>query len=310
MCPLDCGTCNKKVSQTGIPIKCSNCNLLYHQKCCLISNFSFKKLLEKDLDWFCELCNDDTFPFSNVSQDFTDLFKDSDPDQIKPTKKSKCNYCLKKVKQNVTFVHCHSCTCFYHLACMNLRGNDLPLPIDWQCPQCSLKALPFSHISDENMLLGFHGLSVTDTDKLSNIPGFTIQTLLDEMPDQDFSTDDFLSNSIESKYYTPAKFLSEKFSSKSFSLIHLNISSLQRHIDELVTLLSLLNHSFDVICVTETRLHGDPLVNVNIDGYDFVHTPTPSQCGGVGIFVKNTIEYEIMKSLTLSQLNVFESIFH
>ena len=75
------------------------------------------------------------------------------------------------------------------------------------------------------MLLGFHGLSVTDSEKLSNIPGFTIQTRLDEMPDQDFSTDDFLSNSIESKYYTPAKFLSEFFSSKSFIYPKLSLIS-------------------------------------------------------------------------------------
>ena len=107
----------------------------------------------------------------------------------------------------------------------------------------------------------------------------------------------------------PGEFLSANFSKKSFSLIHLNISSLQRHIDELVTLLSILDHPFNVICVTETRLHDDPLTNIQIEGYNFVHTPTSSQCGGVGIFIKENIEYEIVNKHTLSLDNIFQSIF-
>ena len=306
MCTLAlCGSCDKQVSQKGVPIKCFNCNLLFHQRCCIISTYCYKKLIDNNIEWFCEDCNSITFPFSNVTNlELADLFKDND-DQIQPSRKSKCNFCLKKVKQNVSFAHCGSCSCFYHLACMNLKKKDFPLNKNWECSQCTLKTLPFSHVSEEEMLLWFHGLSIADTDSLKNIPSFTIQSLLDELPGQNFTTDDFLSNSIESKYYTPATFLNQKFSKKSFSLIHLNISSLQRHFDELITLLSLLDHSFDIICITETRLHdGDPLTNINMEGYEFVHSPTSSHCGGAGIFIRNTLDYEIIKNLTVSQHNL------
>ena len=93
-------------------------------------------------------------------------------------------------------------------------------------------------------------------------------------------------------------------------MIHLNIASLQRHIDELRTFLSILDHPFQIICISETRLHDDqPLSNIEIDGYEFIHTKTTSQCGGVGIYIKSGIEYEIINNLSLSHHNISESIF-
>jgi len=118
-----------------------------------------------------------------------------------------------------------------------------------------------------------------------NIPSFSVQSLLDKLPGQTFSTDEFLSDSITSKYFTPGEFVSTNFSKKQFSIFHLNIASLQLHIDELRSFLSNLKHRFKVICISETRLHDvTPLVNVDIDGYTFEHTPTSSQCGGTGIY--------------------------
>ena len=88
-----------------------------------------------------------------------------------------------------------------------------------------------------------------------------------------------MSNSILFRYYSTSDILSAKFSNKRFSIFHLNISSLQKHIDELRTMLMGTNENFDVICISETRLHNEvPLSNIAIDGYDFIHSPTPKQC--------------------------------
>ena len=65
-----------------------------------------------------------------------------------------------------------------------------------------------------------------------------------------------------------------------------------------------------MICITETRLYEEkPLANISIDGYEFVHTPTKTQCGGAAIFIKTGIEYEILNNLTLSLENMSESVF-
>ena len=125
---------------------------------------------------------------------FQFIYKNGQP---KPTKKTKCNHCSKRVNQNA-FVYCKNCTKFYHLSCSNTKSKDFPLPKDWHCNKCSLKCLPFSTITDDNLLLNLQGLSSENTERLSNLPSFSIQSLLDQLPGQNFSTDDFLSDSIES----------------------------------------------------------------------------------------------------------------
>ena len=103
------------------------------------------------------------------------------------------------------------------------------------------------------------------------------------------------SNFGQSGHTVPTQFISKKLSKRSFTMIHLNIASLQGHIDELRSLLTLLNHPFDVICITETRLQEpSPLVNIEIPGYDFHHTPTLTQCGRVGMYIKSIHEYEVL----------------
>ena len=86
------------------------------------------------------------------------------------------------------------------------------------------------------------GFDEETTDFLKDVPSFSIQTLIDQLPGKNFDTDEFISDTIESKYYSPAEFISAKIPKKLFSIFHLNIASLQGHIDELKSLLTLLNH--------------------------------------------------------------------
>ena len=119
-----------------------------------------------------------------------------------------------------------------------------------------------------------------------------------------------MSNTILSKYYTTSDLLSAIFSNRNLAIFHLNISSLQKHIDELRTLLMCTNSNFDVICISETRLHNEvPLSNIQIDGYDFIHSTSLTQCGVSGMYIKKGIEYSILDKLTQSHKDVCESIF-
>ena len=158
------------------------------------------------------------FLFSNIeTNDLIDTFSIViQNDQPKPGKKTKCNHCSRKVKQNVSVVYCRICSQFYHLKCSNINKDNFPLPDTWHCNSCSINDLPFSNISNDNLILNLQGLSDNSINQLTNLPSFTIQSLLDQLPGQNFSTDDFLSDSIESKYYTPAQFINEKFSKKLF----------------------------------------------------------------------------------------------
>ena len=71
--------------------------------------------------------------------------------------------------------------------------------------------------------------------------------------------------------------------------MHINISSLHAHLDELKELLLALKIRPALIFICETRIRNKPLLNVNIDGYLFMHKSSPTQAGGVGIYARNDI---------------------
>ena len=73
-----------------------------------------------------------------------------------------------------------------------------------------------------------------------------------------------------------------KLQKKQFSLMHLNISSLQYHFEELNDLLETSKTKFSVIGITESRLKKGitPISNINLQNYKIEHTPTESEKGG------------------------------
>jgi len=130
------------------------------------------------------------------------------------------------------------------------------------------------------------------------------------MKGQHHPTDDFVSNTVNSRYFTPLQFKNERFGKKQLSMAHLNIASLQSHIEELRTLLTILEYPFDVIAITETRLHEqEPLIDIALAGYNFIHTPTKTQNGGAALYIKKSIEYDMLNNMSVSIEDVCESIF-
>ena len=127
-----------------------------------------------------------------------------------------------------------------------------------------------------------------------SLPSFKIKSLLDKIPGNiSIQTQEFLTNSISSKYYSPNDFITSKISKNCFSIFHLNIASLEGHHDDLVSLLSVLDFNFDIIGITESKIRNDkPIKNINIDGYKYEFTPTETSFGGTTIYVRDVYEYK------------------
>ena len=89
------------------------------------------------------------------------------------------------------------------------------------------------------------------------------------------------------------KFYNEDLQGAEY-ILHLNIHSLELHIEELRIVLKLLEFDFDIICLTETKLKKNvaPKSDISIESYQYpVGTPTEASKGGVLIFVKEGIDY-------------------
>ena len=304
-----CSHCNHYISARPILITCSECNSHFHVKCAGIATRNFS--ISNAHGWLCHACNFSIFPMASLSdEDVINEFSLYAAQSSAPRKKTKCGSCKKGFAINNPFAFCNNCSNFYHLKCSDLKKQNFPLKSDWQCDHCCLLNLPYASINDDVLSLTTKGYDDESILHLKNYPSFSIKTLLDEMPGQKIETDEFISDTIQSKYYTPAEFISTKFNKKSFTIIHLNISSLYAHIDELRTLVQLLNHPFDVICISETRIHEDmPLTNIEIENYSFYHTPTPSHCGGVAIYIKSNLECELLTKYSTVHPSICESIF-
>ena len=97
----------------------------------------------------------------------------------------------------------------------------------------------------------------------------------------------------------------------NFSLLHLNIRSLQANLDRLTELLSCLSSQFSVIAITETWLH-DTNHLVDIENYNFIHKHcTSSYGGGIGLYLSKQLPFKNRPDLCLesNNNNIVESLF-
>ena len=120
-------------------------------------------------------------------------------------------------------------------------------------------------------------------------------------------------NPINSKYYNLSEFNQIKHDqSASFSLLHTNLASINKHFDELTHILTEIKTKFDIIGISEHKLNDvqTPLLNLDIPGYhSFTFDSSNATHGGTGIFIKNSIIFNRRDDLKFYSLGDFESTF-
>ena len=118
---------------------------------------------------------------------------------------------------------------------------------------------------------------------------------------------------IQCNYYSAEEFQRKKFdSSREFSILHLNIHSVEAHIEELRIALQIINYEFDFICLTESKLkkNSEPKIDIKIPNYQCpIGTPTEATKGGVLIYAKVGINVEPRDDLTIYKEKELESYF-
>ena len=71
-------------------------------------------------------------------------------------------------------------------------------------------------------------------------------------------------------------------------------------------MLSLIPHKPDILCITETRIANVPLINISIPGYKFFHRNSATVIGGVGIYINDSLKFEIIDDFNLDIAGVEE----
>ena len=221
-----------------------------------------------------------------------------------------CSICTKKIKtENAHF--CPNCKRRSHAKCNGIETKFIKNV--WLCKICRQNAFPNLDSSDElpigkdiSYLKSYFEHLNSISDSFSNF-----DSQIDDQSD-DSIFDDRMTN-FNCKYYSPEQFLSLPHKKHSLSSFHLNISSLQKHHDNLTSLLSRLNHSFDILAISETRckakIDGSDLT---INGFKSFDTPAVSAVGGTALFISKSLSSkprEDLSKLIYSDSGNLESTF-
>ena len=127
----------------------------------------------------------------------------------------------------------------------------------------------------------------------------------------DIDDDELSTNTVDSKYHDISQLNSlNPDLSSSFRMFHVNIASLNKHIDDLKLILFALEFKFDIIGISEHtfREGSTPKNNIDIPGYQtFMIQPIESSHGGTGFYLTNYINYIERHDLALNSMGNFES---
>ena len=150
---------------------------------------------------------------------------------------------------------------------------------------------PFPGLNDYNL----HNVTSdipwysTNNDKLSFKPPHNLTDLYNKFNDLTNSINEESDDQVNCRYYNidEIKDLSKGIDDKSLSLFHLNISSLNKHIDNLENPLTSSNIDFDIIGISETRISDSYYASkLNLNNYSLEQCPTASNAGGTILYIK------------------------
>ena len=96
----------------------------------------------------------------------------------------------------------------------------------------------------------------------------------------------------DTKYFSPEAFEKNVDFSNSFSILHLNIRSLNKNMENFKIFLSKFSHEFDVICLTETWCKENEISQFHLPNFKAIHQFRNSgkeNGGGICILVNNRL---------------------
>ena len=284
--------CNLIVTKDDKTIKCNKCNKLIHTKC--------NRLTNKQYNYYQTNLNE-VFECKNCSM---------------------CSVCEKNVAKNHLAIECDICSKWIHIKCNKFSKKDYSTYLDdktlkFYCIKCLRDTLPALGLNDNEFNLTMNGIDFPEEINVNEIylNDSQIETInkINKAISNGFTCnkDDTDSENdvpiVDCKYYTTDELNIQNFNStKHFSVLHLNIHSVEFHIEEFRIILQLLNLKFDFICLIESKIRKDinPKTDITIDGYKHpIGMPTEATKGGVLIYVKNGINYKPREDLNMHRPN-------
>ena len=243
-----------------------------------------------------------------------------------------CNICQKKVLRHSYHLKCHNCWDLVHLNCLPSvdRGESIYANREtgtWYCTKCIGQILPYNHIFDDCDFLSAlsENWSLTNTlpiDMITNQNHLFLpfelnesesHPLLDADPDMQYYNNQYNSVLYSCDYYLEDscndKIKKEGISNTAFSLLHSNIRSAVRNLQNFESYLASIDHQFKIIALSESWLKDHNFDLYNLKNYNAEHKCRPLRGGGgVSLYIHESQEYFLRDDICVNN-NILESLF-
>ena len=242
-----------------------------------------------------------------------------------------CSVCSKVVKNHQPAILCPYCNLWSHNKCNSVTNKEYKIHqknIDepFCCQKCfeeiafnSLNSTEFQSFLKFDVIETENGsdikLTPTPTQKIiiDKLNSLMQQQYIKDDKENDYSNqpDNEFDHPLTCSYFTCDDFVDAKIeASKNFSILHLNIHSIQLHIEELRVVLRALNYKFDVVAISESKLKCDPKIDISLSGYHSPYCkPTEAEKGGTILYVSNELTVKPRKDLEIYESKELESNF-
>ena len=87
---------------------------------------------------------------------------------------------------------------------------------------------------------------------------------------------------------------------KSFLVAHFNTRSLAKNKNLREEFITEINHSPEVIGISETKINENISLNLQIPNYLFFHNDSSTNAGGTGMYIKQNLKYKLRQDLSLN----------
>ena len=182
---------------------------------------------------------------------------------------------------NQNAIECEVCCRWIHIKCNKFDKKEYILYQNdptrtFFCIDCLSDALPLNNANDNEFKLTMQGINCPKVIEIDSmfLSSYEMEKTI-ELNQAIENFDNFEEDEIDScsnkcKYFSPESFRNLRIDkNNTFSILHLNIHSVEAHIEEFRTTLKMISFNFDFICLSESKIRYNinPKSDINIDGY-------------------------------------------
>ena len=317
---LACGICYANCYFDD-KLQCSLCDKYSHRSCLKVSKLQFNYSIEHKVDKaICSYkCCASILPFNTTGDK---IFLDTNVGK----RKLPCKKCYRECFKVSNCVECIVCAKPFHNECIHPRIRSSSIFSDtFICSNsCELKLFPFQSVENYELIdeISFYAHSKT-IDKPESTPSLNIppNQILASNINSNEKTGDALNDCVDSFSHVYCEYVCQNEvpnvmcagNPNTVSIFHSNVDGLKSKIEDIIEVFSDCETSPSIIALSETGLvepasknrfeiglkeHVDS-EHVAISGYKFERNDTKTNKGGVGVYIRDHLDYDIKDDLRL-----------